>query len=165
LYQAELAAGQGVIRDVVEVASDAGAPLAEKMALYGAAATMTAHDRDRLDGMIAAVEASGVRTAVRTGPGSPAAMAPVVIEEQPAPPRLRAVSSPRSNGRRRRGGSNASKTATVERRARAAWQPGMTVGQLEKAAHISRNAASKYRRILMAEAEGTDSEDQEEMAV
>src|SRR5690349_2871502 len=81
LYQAELAAGQGVIRDVVEVASDQGAPLAEKMALYGAAATMTAHDRARLDSMIEAVERrtySIVRTPTLeqpprppTGPGSP----------------------------------------------------------------------------------------------
>jgi hypothetical protein len=41
LCQAELAAGQGVIRDVVQVASGAPASLAGKMALYGAAATMT----------------------------------------------------------------------------------------------------------------------------
>lgn len=56
LYQAELASGKGVIRDVVTVANDVAAPLDDKMALYGASAVMTTHDRARLDGMIAAVQ-------------------------------------------------------------------------------------------------------------
>ena len=156
LYQAELAAGQGVIRDVVEVASDAGAPLAEKMALYGAAATMTPHDRERLDGMIAAVEARSTYPML-TGPGTPieTTLAPSPDPTEPSSPvRLRAVSGPRSNSRTRRRGSNPAKTATVERQVRAAWTgPGMTVGQLEKAAKISKNSASKWRKVLLAEAE------------
>jgi hypothetical protein len=120
LYQAELAAGQGVIRDVVEVASDQGAPLAEKMALYGAAATMTTHDRERLYGMISAVQASGVRVEVRTGPGTPLLPEPAVSEEHvepSSPARLRAVSQPR---KRRRVRTRSDRTASVEAKARAA---------------------------------------------
>ena len=41
LYQVELASGKGVIRDAVTVANDANAPLADKMALYGASALMS----------------------------------------------------------------------------------------------------------------------------
>jgi transposase-like protein len=37
------------------------------------------------------------------------------------------------------------------RAVRAVYTPGMTVGQLEKAAKISRNSASKWRKILIAE--------------
>jgi hypothetical protein len=44
-------------------------------------------------------------------------------------------------------------TATVERQVRAAWTgPGMTVGRLQKAAKISKNSASKWRKVLLAEA-------------
>jgi|GEM_PF-2653341 len=45
---------------------------------------------------------------------------------------------------------------------RAVYTAGMTVGPLEKAAKISRNSASKWRKILIAE--GLD-EPQEELAV
>lgn len=57
LYQGELAAGAGVLRDVALAANDQSAPLAQKMALYGAAAEMRDHDRARLDKMIEAVQA------------------------------------------------------------------------------------------------------------
>ncbi len=46
------------------------------------------------------------------------------------------------------------RTETVEVQARAAWRPGMTVTQLERAAGISRNAAGKWRKVLRAEQEG-----------
>jgi hypothetical protein len=176
LYQAELAAGKGVIRDVVEVASDQGAPLAEKMALYGAAATMTQHDRARLDGMISAVQArssASTRTRVLDVPEKPykpptGGGTPLQLEAAPAtgqtqgeasePRRLRAVSRPRqaaasgrANTRSRRRVRTPARTATVEVAARAAWQPGMSVGALQKAANISRNAAGKWRKVLLAE--------------
>jgi hypothetical protein len=176
LYQVELAAGQGVIRDVVEVASDQGAPLAEKIALYGAAATMTAHDRGRLDGMIEAVQkraATRVRTGAPeeprrppTGPGAPLRASDGAEEatsaDMGAPRRLRPVSrpqqaaasggtNPRANRRSRRGVRTRLNPDAAERAARAAWVPGMSVGALQKAAGISRNSASKFRRILMAE--------------
>jgi methionine-rich copper-binding protein CopC len=172
LYQAELAAGQGVIRDVVEVASDQGAPLAEKMALYGAAATMTPQDRSRLDSMISAVEKRTERRMRTpetetprhppTGPGSPL-QAPETgadgATDTPAPRRLRAVSQPRqaaasgrgTNPRSRRGVRTRQSPDEAERRARKAWVPGMSVSELQKAAGISRTAASKHRRILLAE--------------
>ena len=202
LYQAELAAGQGVIRDVVSVARDASAPLADKMALYGAAATMIASDRQRLDDMIAVVAqrqtptarvlADGITPAVDplrapqearelpdrdgvgiepsttreapprppTGPGSPAA-APVRTRRRETASaasvlRLEAPKEWRQNaGRGRangRGVRTPARTATVEARVRAVWQPGMSVTQLERTAGISRNAAGKWRKVLLAEA-------------
>jgi hypothetical protein len=177
LYQAELAAGQGVIRDVVEVASDQGAPLAEKMALYGAAATMTAHDRARLDGMIEVVEtrtSATVRTRVLERPEKPVKPptgggTPLASEAAPATAsevtdgielrRLRPVTSPRRAAASGRGTNTRSRQRVrtrqspdeAERRARKAWHPGMSVSELQRAAGISRTAASKHRRILMAE--------------
>jgi methionine-rich copper-binding protein CopC len=177
LYQAELAAGQGVIRDVVEVASDQGAPLAEKMALYRAAATMTAHDRARLDSMISVVEQRTerpVRTSEPetprrppTGPGSPLQSPESDTDgatDTPAPRRLRAVSQPRQAAARSKGASGRSNRRShrgvrtpisadaAEAAARTVWRTGMSVSELQRAAGISRNAASKHRRILMAEA-------------
>lgn len=55
LHQAELAQGVQLVRDVIAVASDPSAPLADKMALYAASAVMTPADRARLDGMMAVV--------------------------------------------------------------------------------------------------------------
>jgi hypothetical protein len=57
LAQVELASGLGLIRDAVTIANDAGASLGEKVALFGASAVMTEHDRERLNGLLAAVEA------------------------------------------------------------------------------------------------------------
>jgi hypothetical protein len=58
----------------------------------------------------------------------------------------------RANGRSRPGVKTPTDPDAVERAARAAWAAGArTVGQLESQANISRAAASKHRRILMAE--------------
>jgi hypothetical protein len=56
LAQVELASGLGLIRDAVTIANDASASLSQKVALFGASAVMTSQDRDRLDGLLAAVE-------------------------------------------------------------------------------------------------------------
>jgi hypothetical protein len=56
LAQVELASGLGLIRDAVTIANDASASLSQKVALFGASAVMTPHDRERLDGLLAAVE-------------------------------------------------------------------------------------------------------------
>ena len=45
---------------------------------------------------------------------------------------------------------------SVEAKARAAWRPGMSVTQLERAAGVSHSMAGKYRRVLMAEAEAAN---------
>jgi hypothetical protein len=86
LYQVELASGKGVIRDAVIVANDTSAPLARKMALYGASATMTVSDRTRLDNMI------GVLDMPDGGPGSgvplpPPQLPPDDEDEQEQPTR------------------------------------------------------------------------------
>lgn len=52
LAQSELAAGKGLIRDVLTVASDPAAPLAEKAGLFGAVAIMGEDDRKRLDALL-----------------------------------------------------------------------------------------------------------------
>src|SRR5262245_64390690 len=57
LAQVELASGLGLIRDAVTIANDASASLSQKVALFGASAVMTEHDRQRLAGLLAAVEA------------------------------------------------------------------------------------------------------------
>jgi hypothetical protein len=56
LAQVELASGLGLIRDAVTIANDTSASLSQKVALFGASAVMTPQDRERLDGLLAAVE-------------------------------------------------------------------------------------------------------------
>ncbi len=56
LHQAELAQGIQLVRDVLRVAQDPEASLADKMRLYGASAHMAEPDRGRLEGMIAVVQ-------------------------------------------------------------------------------------------------------------
>jgi hypothetical protein len=56
LAQVELASGLGLIRDAVTIANDASASLSQKVALFGVSAVMTSQDRERLDGLLAAVE-------------------------------------------------------------------------------------------------------------
>jgi hypothetical protein len=56
LAQVELASGLGLIRDAVTIANDASASLSQKVALFGASAVMTSQDRQRLAGLLSAVE-------------------------------------------------------------------------------------------------------------
>jgi hypothetical protein len=56
LAQVELASGLGLIRDAVTIANDSSASFSQKVALFGASAVMTPQDRERLDGLLAAVE-------------------------------------------------------------------------------------------------------------
>lgn len=56
LHQAELAQGIQLVRDVLKVAQDPTAALADKMKLYKASAQMTEQNRTRLENMIAAVQ-------------------------------------------------------------------------------------------------------------
>jgi hypothetical protein len=56
LAQMELASGLGLIRDAVTIANDSSASLSQKVALFGASAVMTPQDRQRLEGLLAAVE-------------------------------------------------------------------------------------------------------------
>jgi hypothetical protein len=56
LAQVEVASGLGLIRDTVTIANDASASLSQKVALFGASAVMTPQDRERLEGLLSAVE-------------------------------------------------------------------------------------------------------------
>ena len=56
LHQAELAQGIQLVRDVVRVAQDPSAQLADKMRLYEASAEMTGKDKARLTRMITVVQ-------------------------------------------------------------------------------------------------------------
>jgi hypothetical protein len=76
LAQVELASGLGLIRDAATVANDASASLSQKVALFGASAVMTPQDRERLDGLLAAVEAQRV-------PRETASIAPGLVEDAP----------------------------------------------------------------------------------
>jgi hypothetical protein len=68
LAQVELASGLGLIRDAVTIANDASASLTQKVALFGASAVMTPQDRQRLEGLLSAVEAQQRRTVVLDAP-------------------------------------------------------------------------------------------------
>jgi hypothetical protein len=71
LAQVELATGLGLIRDAVTIANDASASLSQKVALFGSSAVMTLQDRERLDGLLAAVEAQqSPHEAVSLPPGA-----------------------------------------------------------------------------------------------
>jgi hypothetical protein len=85
LAQVELASGLGLIQDAVTTANDASASLSHKVALFGASAVMTPQDRERLDGLLAAVEAQqGPREAVSLPPAA-AADRPVEVATSEAP--------------------------------------------------------------------------------
>jgi hypothetical protein len=78
LAQVEPASGLGLIRDAVTIANDASASLSQKVALFGASAVMTPQDRERLDGLLAAVEEQrGPREGVSL---SPKAVADLPVE-------------------------------------------------------------------------------------
>jgi hypothetical protein len=57
LAQVELASGLGLIRDAVTITNDASASLSQKVALFGASTVMTPQERERLAGLLAAVQA------------------------------------------------------------------------------------------------------------
>jgi hypothetical protein len=78
LAQVELASGLGLIRDAVTIANDASASLSQKVALFGASAVMSPHDRERLDGLLAAVEAQ--HHPREAGPQPPAGVKDVPVE-------------------------------------------------------------------------------------
>jgi hypothetical protein len=155
LAQAELASGAGVIRDVVREAQDTSAPLAEKIALYGASAVMAVPDRSRLEGMLAVVQR-------RQDAGVPAALtAPTPDPEQPQRPPTGLGTSARTPRASKRGRAGKKRPAVLrlqlepaERRVRAtlAQEPHLSVRQLAKRAGVSESSASKYRAIIRAEA-------------
>jgi hypothetical protein len=78
LAQVELASGLGLIRVAVTIANDASASLSQKVALFGASAVMTPQDRERLDGILAAVE----RRQSEGRHGTPALDAPASVERE-----------------------------------------------------------------------------------
>jgi hypothetical protein len=88
LHQAELAQGIQLIRDVVQVAQDPTASLADKMRLYEASAEMNASDKTRLQGMIAVVQArlSTAASPATSAAGSALPPPVVVAEEVPGAP-------------------------------------------------------------------------------
>lgn len=90
-----------------------------------------------------------------TGGGTPAA-APVRTRRTKAAPVIHLATPPevrRAAAQARAGGTYPSgvRTGSVEAKARAAWRPDMTVGQLQRAAGISRSSAAKYRKVFAAE--------------
>src|SRR5260221_131520 len=144
LAQAELASGAGVIRDVVREAQDQGAPLAHKIALYGASAVMRPDDRERLHAMLGVVQVQ-----------TPAAGVIITPEDPPRPPEPPAGRRPRAlkQGSRKSAG-RVPELAPPERRLRALLEaePSLSVRALAKRAHTSQATASKHRRIWRAEA-------------
>ena len=68
LHQAELAQGVQLVRDVIRVAQDPSASLADKMRLYEASAEMGERDKSRLQQMIAVVKSRLDETAASSSP-------------------------------------------------------------------------------------------------
>ena len=99
LAQVELASGLGLIRDAVTIANDASASLGQKVALFGASAVMTEQDRERLDGLLAAVERqqhAAVATRVEREPLPVSSSADAYAEAEGAQrPFVEAILSPR----------------------------------------------------------------------
>src|SRR5690242_10616138 len=79
LHQAELAQGIQLVRDVLRVAQDPEASLADKMRLYGASAHMADADRQRLEGMIAVVQ-DRLAPPTPVPAVSPAATVPALVD-------------------------------------------------------------------------------------
>jgi hypothetical protein len=67
LHQAELFQGIQLVRDVLAVAADPTAPLADKMELYEKSAVMTPADRERLGEMIAVVKRRQLQQSAQLG--------------------------------------------------------------------------------------------------
>src|SRR5262249_53280243 len=84
LAQVELASGLGLIRDAVTIANDASASLSQKVALFGASAVMTPQDRERLDGLLTAVERGQRETPL----GTPVLDAPETVQVESLPEEL-----------------------------------------------------------------------------
>jgi hypothetical protein len=163
----ERIAGEGVLRDLARIAGDASAPLADKVALYVAAALIAPQDETRLRALLDVAQrrvsppanASGgtISNSQLTTPGAPEtpSSAPAEIPEPPQPPtKSRGKGGVRTPSKGRGKGAKVVRlrTASVEDKARAHWQPGMSVAALEKAAGISRPSAQKYHAMLSAEA-------------
>lgn len=128
-------------------------------------------------GDVLRIETPHPSTRPPTGPGSPTVVPPASAPEKIEKPALRALPNPDAPARRRpaaarraradvgsgpsgRAGMRTGKPAAMriprdiaaaEAAARAAWQPGMSVGDLERAAGVSRNAASRWRAVILAE--------------
>jgi hypothetical protein len=68
----EVASGLGLIRNAVTTANDALASFSQEVALLGASAMMTPQERERLDGLLAAVDARGRSREMAPLPGGAA---------------------------------------------------------------------------------------------
>lgn len=109
-YQAALASGKGVVRDVATIAADPAAPLDRKVRIFRAASTMTSADRAKFDGIIDALapheeqqqDHEQQQEEPQPAPDTPAAPAsepqPPEPPEPPTPPRDRTAASPQHNG-------------------------------------------------------------------
>lgn len=77
---------------------------------------------------------------------------PAILRLTPDQPRRRRAAQGRGQARGKRANGRPMRTGSVEGKVRGVWRAGMSVSQLEREAGISRSAAGKYRRLLMAEA-------------
>jgi hypothetical protein len=100
LAQVELASGLGLIRDAVTIASDASASLSQKVALFGASAVMTPQDRERLDGLLTAVEAQRSPREVAIFPAEVGADSPAEVATSNGPFALNGNHHSSQNGSR-----------------------------------------------------------------
>jgi hypothetical protein len=136
IAHAYAAIGAPVTGAIVQ-ASPAAAPLALPAALQDGAQSPDSPPRPPTGP--GSPSAASARTARQTG----TAERPAILRLTPDRP-ARRTAAQGSNTRRVR-------TASVEASTRAAWRPGMSIGQLQRAAGVSRNSAAKWARVLEAE--------------
>jgi len=89
LAQVELASGYGVIRDAVQIANDASAPLGTKAALFGASALMQPEDRARLDQLIAVTSTAQESTPAQAPSRAPRSGSTEQSSSADVPPKTR----------------------------------------------------------------------------
>ena len=160
LYQVELASGKGVIRDAVTVANDANAPLADKMALYGASALMSPQDRTRLDTMLAVVTRQRGPVRIVESDALPVQAAQLQLASDPP---VRPARQAHSVAEEREGDAATAvaqpavkvkkPTETPEQRCRRLLKrnPTLSKKELARLASCSESTAGKWKRAVLAE--------------
>ena len=150
-YQASLAAGNGVIRDVTRLAGDPSAPLERKVRIYSAAARMSMQDRAQFAGIIDAVSEAPAESRPVTPP-TPRGGLPIAPatpdggngspEGLPEPTPLRMVSGARASLHKTRGRLSRNEQLRTQAFALLDKQPTLPKTELRKALRTRQETAN-----------------------
>ena len=150
-YQAALAAGKGVVRDVTTLAGDPAAPLSRKVKIYNAASLMSPQDRARFAGIIDAVSEAPAESRPVTPP-TPRGGLPIEAatpdggngspEGLPEPTPLRMVSGARGSLHKTRGRLSRNEQLRTQAFALLDKQPTLPKTELRKALRTRQETAN-----------------------